>query len=305
MIINFINLIYFILFSLAWISPIFPHHTGSPDGIQTGNSRFVDPFTGKREKPSNYFILSYDLQKGARGNKNIHSGIGFVEFTPGKGNFAFNLTVPYHFYQQRDRENAGRLGKVYLGAKVLPFFDYQTNWIFILESRLGFPSGSDTDRTTGGDYYLGSLYGTIGYLYHKFSLMGKINGNFPLTKLHPQNQSNNDGIPFWARTTNLVSSPESIELKKSTVLSTYLSYFMTPRFSLMMGFLYRTPYDGVEKTTSSGNRIPLIFREATAGFSLNVSEKMYFSFSFRNPLVRGKEFRIYESAYTASILLEF
>ena len=183
--------------------------------------------------------------------------------------------------------------------------DRNKNYILILETRLGFPSGSDTDRFTGGDYYVGSGIGTFGYIWNRLALVGKITGNFPLTKLHPQNQNYDDGIPYWARTSLPSTSTESIELKKVTILSTYLTYYVHSKISLYTGFLYRNPYEGIEKTLSTGDRIPLVFREGSVGFSYNFSEKYFLGVTYRHPLERGKEFRLYESAITTVLSMEF
>lgn len=288
------------------ITPILSHHTpGGGDTMNPNNARFIDPFTGKREKPNNYAIFTHDFQKGAKDNKDIHTVSVFGELVLGKGNFAVNLSVPYLYYDQKDRKDATRFGKIFLGAKYMPLFDLNKNYILILETRLGFPSGSDTDRFTGGDYYVGSGIGTFGYIWNKLALVGKVTGNFPLTKLHPQNQNYDDGIPYWARSSSMISSPEPIELKKNTIFSTYLTYYLKPMFSIYSGFLYRNPYEGIEKTLSTGDRIPLVFREGSLGFSYNFSEKYFIGITYRYPLDRGKEFRLYESAITTVVSMEF
>lgn len=292
---------FFIIFQHS----IFSHHTpGGGDSFSANNTRFIDPFTGKREKPNNYAILSYDLQKGAKDNKNIHTGSLFTELILGSGNFALNFSVPYIYFDQKDRKDATRIGKSYIGAKYMPFFDLDKNWILILESRVGFPSGPDTDRFTGGDYYIGSGIGTFGYVWKQFAFMGKVTGNFPLSKLHPKNQSLDDGIPYWARTSS-VTSVEAIELKKVSIYSGYITYYLHEKVSLFTGFLYRNPYEGIEKTVSTGDRIPSVFREASIGFSYNISEKYFLGLSYRHPLDRGKEFRLYESAITTIFSIEF
>jgi hypothetical protein len=282
------------------------HHTpGGGDAMNANNTRFIDPFTGKREKPNNYAILSYDQQRGAKDNKNIHTASVFTEMILGSGNFALNFSAPYLYYDQKDRKDSSRVGKVYVGAKYMPLFDLNKSYIFILESRIGFPSGPDTDRFTGGDYYIGSAIGTVGYIWNKFAFMGKITGNFPLSKLHPRNQNGDDGIPYWARTSTATSSTESIELKKVSIYSAYITYYLYEKVSLFTGFLYRNPYEGIEKTLNTGDRIPLVFREASIGFSYNFSEKYFFGLSYRHPLDRGKEFRLYESAITTLFSIEF
>ena len=301
------NILYIIFIQgLLFNYNIYSHHTpGGGDTFNPNNARFIDPFTGKREKPNNYAIFTHDFQKGAKDNKDIHTISAFGEMILGKGNFALNLSIPYLYYDQKDRKDATRIGKIYLGAKYMPLFDLNKNYILILESRLGFPSGSDTDRFTGGDYFIGSGIGTFGYIWNRLALVGKVTGNFPLTKLHPQNQNSDDGIPFWARTSIPNTTSEGIELKKVTILSTYLTYYIHSKISLYTGFLYRNPYEGIEKTLSTGDRIPLVFRESSIGFSYNISEKYFLGITYRHPLDRGKEFRLYESAITTVFSMEF
>lgn len=296
---------FFVLFFNLLLSPLFSHHTpGGSDAVNGLNSRFIDPFTGKREKPNNYGILSYEQQKGERENRNVHTMNAFGEIVFGEGNFALNISVPYIYFDQKDRGDASRYGKVFIGAKYLPFFDLQKNYIFILESRIGFPSGNHTDRFIGGNYYLGNFTGTLGYGFQKFSIVGKITGLFPLSKLDNKNPYNNDGIPYWARSQDEISQSQAIELKKASIYSAYLTYFAHSKVSFFSGFLYRTPYEGVEKTNATGDKIPLIFREGSVGLSWNFSENYILSISYRYPLNRNKEHRLYESAWQIGFLFE-
>jgi hypothetical protein len=298
-----------IIILLIYSAPgyIFSHHTpGGLESLQQTQSRFVDPFTGKREKPNNYMIISYDLQKGAKDNKDIHTASLFSEIILGSGNFALNFSVPYLYYDQKDRKDATRIGKMYLGMKYVPFLDLNKNTILIFESRLGFPSGPDSDRFVGGDYYLGVGSMTMGYTWNQFAVLGKAQGSFPLSKIHPQNQNYDDGIPAWARTSYSNSnSVEKFELKKVTTFSLFLNYYYSSLLSFYGGFLYRTPFEGNEKTISTGDRIPLIFREASIGISYNFSENYFIGITYRRPLDRGKEFRLYESGYNVFVSMEF
>jgi hypothetical protein len=299
--------LFFLSFLFSWTQiSLRAHHTpGGGDTLNPNNSRFIDPFTGKREKPINYAIITHDLQKGAKDNKNIHTTSVFTEMILGSGNFALNLSVPYLYYDQKDRSDASRLGKIFMGAKYMPLFDLNKNYIFILETRVGFPSGADTDKFAGGDYMVGSGIGTFGYIWNKFAFIGKITGNFPLSRLHPKNQNNDDGIPYWARTSSNTTSIEAIELKKVGIYSAYITYYLHPTISIFSGFLYRNPYEGIEKTLSTGDRIPSIFREGSIGLSYNFSEKYFVGISYRYPLDRGREFRLYESAITTIFSIEF
>ncbi len=282
------------------------HHTASgSDGAPNSNARFIDPFTGKREKPANYGIITHDFQKGERKNRNVHTASAFGEVIFGEGQFALNAAASYIYYDQKDRRDAARIGKVYLGAKYLPFFSLDKNYFFVLEGRLGFPSGSDTDRFTGGNYYTGTANFTAGYKLDKFAFIAKVSGIFPLSRLNPSNSNNDDGIPYYLRTSAQSPEHNEIQLKKAGIYSAFINYFAHQNISLFTGFLYRTPYYGVEKETASADRIPAFYREGSVGVSYNFSEKYTLSTMYRYPLDRGREFRPYESALTTAFMMEF
>ncbi|MDX1959613.1 MAG: hypothetical protein SFU98_13645 [Leptospiraceae bacterium] len=285
---------------------LFAHHTaGGGDSSLPTNARFIDPFTGKREKPANYAVFSMDLQKAERQNRNVYTSSIFGEMVFDKGQFALNASGSYLYYDQKDRKDAGRIGKPFIGMKYLPFFDLQKNYFFVLETRLGFPAGPDTDKFAGGNYYLGVGNFTLGYKFYSFALVGKISGQFPLSKLSPSNETGNDGIPYYLRTNTISTNVEEIQLKKAGIYSIYLTYFLNPSISFLTGFLYRTPYYGVEKETSTADRVPNIFREASIGGTYNFSEKYFLSLVYRHPLDRGREWRPYEAGYTLALTMEF
>jgi hypothetical protein len=288
---------------------LFAHHTGAgSDFVQPNNNRFLDPFTGRRESPGNYLIYNYELLKGERENRNVHANTLFVEKILGEGKYAINFSALYIYYEQFDRKDAARYGKPFIGAKYLPFLDLSKNYIFILESRLGFPSGKRTDRFTGGNYYVGNLQFTTGYIYKRFSILGKIIGLFPFWNGGTVTQEDYSGVPYYLRPTPDYFArylADKVQLKKSTIYSIYANVFIFKHLSVFFGFLYRTPYEGIEKTRATGDRIPLIFRESSIGFTIPFSEKYALTLTYRQPLNRGKEFRLYESAYNLSFMMEF
>jgi hypothetical protein len=111
-IINICILIILLLF-LNSIFNLSAHHTpGGGDSINANNTRFIDPFTGKRERPNNYAIISYDQQRGAKDNKNIHTTSVFTEMVLGSGNFALNFSVPYLYYDQKDRKDSSKQSSI-------------------------------------------------------------------------------------------------------------------------------------------------------------------------------------------------
>ena len=190
----------FILIFLLFTIQIFSHHTGGGgDFIQPNNNRFVDPFTGKREKPNDYFLFNYEMLKGERENRNIHTSTIFAEKILADGMFGLNFSAPFIYYEQKNRSNAGRYGKPYIGVKYLPLFNVNSSYILILETRLGFPSGKNGNRFAGGNYYVGITNFTAGYNLNRFTLVGKISGQFPLSGQGEIEKSENDGIPYPLR----------------------------------------------------------------------------------------------------------
>ncbi|QCO38002.1 hypothetical protein E4412_12930 [Leptospira interrogans] len=273
-------------------------------GSDQSSTRFVDPFTGKREKPANYVVLTQDFFKQTNENSNIHTSTFFGEINLKNGMFALNLSVPYTYYEQKDRSDAARIGKTYIGIKYLPLVDFQKNYFIVFSANVGFPSGPDTDKFTGGNYYSGIPGLTFGYLLGKFSFVGKLSGIFPLSKSQPSNLQDNDGIVYWLRNPSSSPPEETYLLKKTSLFSGYVTYLWKPGLSFFTGFLYRTPYEGVDLKRSNQGKVPSIFREISLGFSANISEKLNFNLSYRHPLYRGEDYRLYDYAITAAVSIE-
>ncbi|EMO27474.1 hypothetical protein LEP1GSC170_0802, partial [Leptospira interrogans serovar Bataviae str. HAI135] len=225
----------FILF-LYFIIPLEAHHTGM-GGSDQSSTRFVDPFTGKREKPANYVVLTQDFFKQTNENSNIHTSTFFGEINLKNGMFALNLSVPYTYYEQKDRSDAARIGKSYIGIKYLPLVDFQKNYFIVFSANVGFPSGPDTDKFTGGNYYSGIPGLTFGYLLGKFSFVGKVSGIFPLSKLQPSNLQDNDGIVYWLRNPSSPPPEETYLLKKTSLFSGYVTYLWKPGLSFLPVFI--------------------------------------------------------------------
>lgn len=298
---NILILTIFCIFAVS--KPTFSHHTGM-GGSDQASTRFVDPFTGKREKPANYFVLTQDFYKQTNENSNIHTTTFYGEMNLKNGMFAINLSTPYTYYEQKDRSDAARIGKTYIGMKYLPLIDFQKNYFVVLSANVGFPSGPDTDKFTGGNYYSGIPGLTLGYLWGKFSFVTRLSGIFPLTRSQPNNLQDNDGISYWLRDPSSAPPQEAYLLKKTTLISGYVTWLWKPGLSFFTGYLYRTPYEGVDLKTTDQGKVPSIFREVSVGFSANVSEKLNFNLAYRYPLLRGEEQRLYDYAITAAVSVE-
>ncbi|WP_246051923.1 LIC11086 family outer membrane transporter [Leptospira idonii] len=299
-----IFLIVFIYFFVSGLDFLSAHHTGSSDS-PNATARFVDPFTGKREKPSNYLVITQDYYKSTRENSNLYTTTLFAEMNFFDGRFALNASVPWNYYQQRERSDAARIGKTYLGFKYQPFFDLSKPYFLVIEGSVGFPSGPDTDKFTGGDYYAGAGYLKLGYLYEKWAFVTKLGGIRPLSRPQPNNLQDNDGIPYWFRLASGQAPSPTYEFKNTTVLSGYVTYYLIPEVSLFAGMLYRNPYNGVDYSQSKDKANPSHFTEGSGGFSWNFSEKYNLSVAYRYPLQRDRDYRLYHSAWTFAFSMEW
>lgn len=279
------------------------HHTGSSDSF-VSTSRFVDPFTGKREKPATYVVLTQDYYQSTRENSNQYTTTGFVETNFFDGRFAINASVPWNYYEQRNRQDAARIGKPYVGVKYQPFFDLSKPYFVVFQGSVGFPSGPDTDRFTGGDFYAGSANLTFGFMWNQFSWVGKMGGIRPLSRNQPNNLQDNDGIPYPTRLPSQKPPDPRYEYLNSFITSTYITYYWKPQISFFAGILYRNPYNGVEFDKNRDTKNPNYFTEGSLGFSYNFSEKYNLNLVYRVPTQRDTEFRLYYSAITMAFSME-
>jgi len=293
-----------LLIGYFFVKPLFSHHTGSSDS-PVATARFVDPFTGKREKPTNYLVMTQDYYQSTRENSHLFTTTAFAEMNFFGGRFSLNGAVPWNYYEQRNREDAARIGKTYLGFKYQPFFDLDKPYFFVIEGSVGFPSGPDTDKITGGNFYSGTGYLKLGYMYEKWSFVTKIGGLQPLTQPQPNNLQDNDGVPYYFRLASAPAPAPTYQYKKTGIISAYISYFLIPQLSLFSGILYRNPYNGIEYSTSKDKANPSYFTEASAGFSWNFSEKYNISLAYRYPLQRDRDYRLYQAAWTFAFSMEW
>ncbi|MCX8000400.1 MAG: transporter, partial [Leptospiraceae bacterium] len=283
---------------------ILAHHSGTTHS-PVATTRFVDPFTGKREKPANYLVLTQDYYKGTSENSNIYTTTAFVEVPFYEGRFALNGSIPWTYFQQRNRSDAARIAKPYIGAKWLPLGDFEKNYFIMLEGSIGFPSSNDTDRFTGGNYYSGQGFFTFGYLLGKWGIVVKAGGLQPLSKPQPYNLQDNDGIPYYLRLASENSFEPRYTLKKVTVYQAYLSYYMISQISLFAGYLYRTPYQGIDFDNETKRTIPRIFTEGSLGFTYNFSERYNLTVTYRYPFYQKKDHKLYEEAWTLAFSMEW
>lgn len=297
---------------MASFDTLSAHHAGEGQSMAS-STRFIDPFTGKKEKPSDYILFTQDYQKGTIDNSNLHTSTLFAETNFAGGKFALNFSMPWIYYEQKDRKDAARYGKAYVGAKWNPLMDKDWPFFLILEGRLGFPSGADTDRFAGGDYYSGITNLTIGTTVGKWLFVLRGSGIFPLSKDYASGSSES-GLPYWAQSPSShtgSTAEEHAKIQKITQWFGYVTYFLNKDLSLFAGLLYRTPYVNVigggsllEEDSETQKKFPKAFREASVGFNWAMSKGTFLTVSGRMPLTRDPEIRLYDYAITTSISIE-
>lgn len=329
--INSLNLIYqliailciFLAFSSNSILADHPGDTGLTD------SGIFDPMMGGSTEPLSQIQISIEQEKGAKENQSIYTNTIFFEHSFYKNIFSANISIPYHYFDQKDKKDAGRFGKVYSGFKIFLFRSKLKNAFFILDGRIGLPTGRDTDRFVDKDFWDASGGLSAGYKISNFSAGVRWGGQMPLTGLRPKN--NTEQYVFtdsaWLYD-SLQYHIDSVQLKKTTELSFFFRYSIRKIVSLYAGYYMRTPFDGIiweepekeknyliepfdpaqymiDKKYSSHPSLPQYFEEAYAGIALNFNEKYSMNLAWRYPMERAVNIRPYESVVLVSFSMRF
>ena len=289
-------ILYYLLPSIS----IYSHHTGSGLDTTQFNVRFLGQGEDKGGFPPTYFIVSNDYNRGAQENRNINTTNIYGESIFMRGLFTVNANVSYIYYDQKERSDFARYGKPYIGSKLFPFFKTQAenNYFFFLEGRIGFPTSAVNQKFIDSNYWTGQGNMAFGYLWKDFSIVGKLGGEIPISRYTGDRTNEYDEVPYILRPpqTFTWNQIDNIELKKTTSASGFISYIFNNHISFFTGYLYKTPFNGIQKERSTGDKVPLIFREASFGVNYRFSEKYMLTVSYRNPLYRGRDFRPYESS---------
>lgn len=319
-----------LIFSILFNSALFAHHGAGHASVNTGA---LDPFSGRALSPSSYLMIQLDYTKDARNNKNIYTTNYYGEATIGDGTFSINGSVPHVYYQQKDREDAARIGKPYAGGKanvlresLLPFF-------VILDARIGFPTGPDEDHYTKENFWDGAGGVSLGVATGPVSFGVRIGGQTPLSRLKAR-KSEYEGLPEFLLLDQRDFGPgDDEQLRKVTEISSFVTYRPTDRIMFYAGYYFRNPYNGIvwenpgmdrdllyysilpdefdpeeyylEQEYDPVPRYPATFHEVSAGFSVQVFDRWSVNATYRYPLHRTAKTRLYESAVSAAITYRF
>jgi len=233
--------------------------------------------------PANRIGMSIDEQRGALENRNIFTTSLSGEYAFVPGIFSAFLSLPYVYYDQKDRSDAGRYGKARSGVTFLPM---NSQFILGIRGTIGFPTGPNTDVFTRENYWDAGVTGLAGFRAGKFVVFLTGSGLFP--DAHSAKKTENAEIP-WYLHGNTRTTTQEIELKKVTTWSGSIGFDATDRFSLFLGISYRTPYAGVQYANSDAKTMPSIYRDVSGGISYKLNESFIVSIDYRYPFYRGNK----------------
>jgi len=294
-----INIFLFAFIFLQLIS-LQAHHTGSGLDTTQFNVRFLGQEADTSGFPPTYFIMSNDYNRGAQENRNIDTTTIYGESIFMKGLFTVNANFSYVYYDQKNRSDFARYGKPYIGSKLFPFYKTQADkkYFFFLEGRIGFPTSGVNHKFIDSNYYTAQGNMAFGYLWKDFSVVGRVGGEMPISRYTGDRSTEYDEVPYILRPpqTFTWNHIDNIQLKKTTNAAGFISYIVNNHISIFTGYSYRTPFNGIQKERSTGDKVPLAFREVSFGLNYKFNEKYMLTVSYRNPLYRGKDFRPYESS---------
>lgn len=294
--------LYYLLFNFS----LYSHHTGSGLDTTQFNVRFLGQEEDKGGFPPTYFIVSNDYNRGAQDNRNINTTNVYGESIFMRGLFTVNANFSYIYYDQKDRSDFARYGKPYVGSKIFPFYKTQAenNYFFFLEGRVGFPTSAVNQKFIDSNYWTAQGNMAFGYLWNQFSVVGKLGGEMPISRYTGDRSNEYDEVPYILRSPQTFTwhQIDNIQLKRTTSASSFITYILNNHTSFFVGYLYKTPFNGIQKERSTGDKIPLIFREVSLGLNYKFSEKYMLTVSYRNPLYRGRDFRPYESSINIALV---
>lgn len=233
-------------------------------------------------EPATRISLSTQEESGAAGNQSVFTTTLSGEYAFIPGHLSASLSMPYAYYAQKNRDDAGRYGKPRVSVNALPF---SGRFLLGFNAGVGFPTGPDTDRFTEENYWDAGAGIQCGLRLGPAILSAGGSGVFPIGRTTARKRENSEVPFFLQRYTTVV---EEAPLKKVTRWSALAAVDVTNSISLSTGFSYQTPYNGVVYETADDPYVPRIFREASAGIAWR-GEALTAALEYRYPFYRGKK----------------
>ncbi len=275
---------------------ILAHHPSS-----ASTARVID---GRSVAPSNQFILDAEYRKGEQENRHRLITTLSAEFAFLDGNLGLTLGLPWHYLAQKNRADAARFGRPRVGFRFRPLLGPLTAdapFFLVLDGDLAAASGSDRGRFLDEDFWEYTAGATIGWSAGDWTLTLRGGGRFPLTRL-PRSEAANPLNPLPWEPTPELARRETHDLKKVSEWEARAGYRISDSTSLFAGFAYRTPYAGIIKEKATGNEVPLVYREASAGVSWKLGENSGLRLAYRYPLFRKRDQSPAEKAVSIQLL---
>ena len=311
---------------LIWLgtSGLLAHHgTAAPPSGTVGGLRLI---------PGDFLSLELEYLKGEADNRQRLIGrfgleLGFLE-----NRLGLRLSVPYEYYVQKNRENAGRYGRPRIGLRFAPGLEeiFGPEFFMNLDLDYGFAAGSDRTRFIDENYQDSRAGIGLGWNFESFLVQARFGGIFPLSRLPnaeilPTDPRDSGYRAPWLPAVERVTR-DTHDLKKVSEASVFLGFRPVAAVLIHGGFSYRTPFAGAIKEKAGGNLAPKIYRDLEAGLSWEILENLALSLSYRYPLFRArklenserlgylltnqeipnpKEYRLLDESYRVSVVFGF
>ncbi|MCB1314311.1 MAG: hypothetical protein KDK34_15960 [Leptospiraceae bacterium] len=250
----------------------------------SGNTRGVD-FGKAGNRPANQAYLDIGHLKATNRNRHATTATAALELAFLDNRVGLNLQMPYTYYTQKERRDAGRYGRPRLGGRWHLPFDLHPAFYSVLDADVGFPTGADRKRFVDENFYDSTAGITLGWSGDLWVLMLRGGGVFPVSRL-PQASTYNAYERWpWEPVEETVTR-DTHELKKVTEWRARMGLRLSEMLVWFAGFYYRVPYSGVVYEKASAGEIPVIYREVETGLSFQPVQTLAITLTYRYPLFR-------------------
>lgn len=276
-----------ILLASAVFMPLYAHH---PTPASSGDARL--------DKPEDQLIFGVEWLRGEPQNRETLAGSLYGELEFLENRLGLSLRLPYNYYMQRNRDDAGRYGRPRLGLRGALFAG---EYAALLADADFAPATGGDARSFVDENFAESAGGlTFGLSFEHWRFVARGGGRWPLSRLPEASVTPTVTTENFARPRETPANRSTHNLVPVTEWQARVVYMARDDLALFAGGLYRVPYEGplVEKARSI--YAPGIFREAEAGASWSVTDSAFVSLSYRYPLYRKRKI---ETSETLAALL--
>ncbi|MBX7056583.1 MAG: hypothetical protein K1X75_00865 [Leptospirales bacterium] len=256
----------------AAMNPLQAHHGGSGGGSAAPGLL-----------PRNQVAYSLQVRMGEQGDRDrwLNSLAGELAFGQA---FSFYGAASYHYLSQKNRSDAGRLGRVEIGLKAMPL--ESGPWQWTLQAAYLPATGPTRSRFVDEDYQEGRIGTGLGYNASPFFGDLSVSGAFPLSRLPEQAPPPQDPVQSIAY--EPPPARQTHELKKSTAWRLRVGGFLSEQIYASAAFNYRLPYAGVLKERDAQGEAPSIYRSLDFGLGYEVEHRLQLELGYEHPLYQKR-----------------